>query len=326
MNGLGLGAALAILSILVASTSEPGRAQYPTRPITLVVASAPGGPADIYARLVSDKMSSALGQRIVIENVSGSGGIIGAARVARADPDGYTLLIHQTGISIARALTPNLPYDVAKDFAVVGLINETHALLIGRKDLPASTFPDLIEWMKGPGKPAKVAHPGKGSLGHLVAEMIGKHVGAEINAVPYRGIAPAINDLLGGHVDLLWGSAGIFAPLANEGKVKAYVYSGSVRSHLAPNIPASSELSVPAIMSVPIWHALFVPAGTPKPVVESLNAALRKGLADPVIAKTFHDDGSNAFPEDMQSPEAGDTHVRRELARWHDVVRTLQLK
>lgn len=299
---------------------------YPTRPITLVVASAPGGPADTAARLLSDKMTPILGQKIIVENVPGGGGITGAARAARADPDGYTLLVHQTGITIAPALNAGLQFDVGKDLAVVGLINEGHSLLIGRSTLPANTFPELLAWMQGPGKPAKIAHPGAGTLGHLVTELFGRFAGTEINAIAYRGIGPALNDVVGGHVDLLWGSAAAFAPMVNSGAAKAFVYGGPSRSHLAPDLPAISEFQAPDVLAAPVWHAMFAPANTPKEIIMKLNGALRQALADTQIVKTFREGAIEVFPAEMQTPEAGDAYVRRELTRWRDAITNLSLK
>jgi tripartite-type tricarboxylate transporter receptor subunit TctC len=264
-------------------------------------------------------MSATLGQPIVVENVSGAGGVIGAARAARAAPDGYTILVQQTGITIAAALDQNLSFNVERDLTAVGLVNTSYSFLVGRKSLPADNLHQLIDWMKGPGHPAKFAHPGTGTLGHLETILFAKSTGVDIDLVPYRGIGPAMNDLLGGHVDLLWAGAVSSATLINSGMVKAYAFGGKKRSPLAPDVPSTNELGYPEL-DMPFWHALFVPAATPQPIIQKLNVALRDALADPHVMKAYADNGVEAFPPDQLTPEAADAYVRGELARWKKVI------
>lgn len=293
---------------------------YPQRPITLVAATAPGGPGDIAARVIAGRMSAILGQQIVIENVPGAGGVTGAARVARAEPDGHTLLIHQTGITIAPSLYSKLPFSLEKDLTAVGLVNTSYSFLVGRSSLPANSLGELTNWMKGSGRPAKFAYPGNGTLGHLTTVLFAKSMGVEIDPVPYRGIGPAMNDILGGHVDLLWAGAASSAPLIKAGTVKAYAFGTNKRSPLAPDVPSAGELGYPEV-DIPFWHALFVPAATPKPIIEKLNAALRETLADPEVVKTYAQSGVEAFPPDQLTPDAANAFVRRELDRWSKVIR-----
>ena len=293
---------------------------YPQRHITLIAATAAGGPGDVAARIVAEQMSNILGQAVVVENVPGGGGITGAARVARAEPDGYTLLIHQTGITIAPALYPKLSFNVENDLTAVGLVNTSYMFLVGRNDLPANNLRGLFDWMKGPGHPARFAHPGIGSIGHLATVLAAKSANTEIAAVPYRGIGPAMNDIMGEHVDLLWPGAVSAAPLIKAGKVKAFAFGGPKRSPLAPNVPAVGELGYPEL-EVPLWHALFVPAGTPRAVILTLNDALRKAVANPNVEKAFAEAGVEAFSPDMQSTEAANGFVKHELERWRKVVR-----
>jgi len=320
--------AVAIVALIAMGFADSLQAQptnYPQRPITLIAATAAGGPGDTAARLIAEHMTPILGQQVVVENVGGAGGILGAARVARAEPDGYTLLLHQTGITVAPAINPNLTFDIRKYFTAVGLVNTSHFFLVGRNHLPPNDFHGLVGWMKGPGHPAKFAHPGVGSLGHLTTLLFAKFARTDIDAVAYRGIGPAMNDLLGGHVDLLWPGAVAAAPLIKAGKLKGYAFGGRERSKLAPDLPSVVELQAPELVT-PFWHALFAPAATPTPIVEKLNAALRQALAHPRLRKAYEETGVEAFPPDMLTVEASNAFVRGEIERWAAVAREFQLK
>ena len=316
-----LAAVLAIVGLQASAHSQ--QTNYPQRPITLIAATAPGGPGDTAARLIAERMTPILGQQVVVENVSGAGGILGAARAAHAQPDGYTLLLHQTGITVAPSFNSNLTFDIRKDFQTVGLVNTSYFFLIGRKDLPAKDFAELATWMKA--NPAKVAHPGVGSLGHLTTMLFANHIGAPINAVAYRGIGPAMNDLLGGHVDLLWPGAVASAAQIKAGKVKGYAFGGKTRSKLAPDVPSVVELNAPELVT-PFWHALFAPAATPKPIVQKLNDALRKALADPQLLKIYEQTGVEAFPPEMLTVEASHAFVQSEITRWSATVKKMNIK
>ncbi len=318
--------AACVVAAAGAVLAQPASAEtFPQRVITLVAATAAGGPGDAVARIIADRMSAILGQQVVVENVAGGGGTIGAARVARAKPDGYTMLMHQTGITIAPALYPKLAYDVEKDLTAVGLVNISYTFLVGRKSLPAGDIKDLAAWMKGSGKPAKFAHPGTGSMGHLATVAFAKAIGAEIDPVPYRGIGPAMNDLMGEHVDLVWAGPATALPQIKSGNVKVYAYNGDKRSTVLPDVPSAGELGYKDV-DVPFWQALFVPAATPKPIVDQLNAALRTALADPKVVKAFQDTGAEAFPADKLSPEAANAFIHNELVRWRKVVTENNIK
>lgn len=313
-------AVLATVTLGIAAGPVVGAEAYPQRIINLLVASAPGGPADSAARIIGGPMSAFLGQRIVIENVPGGGGMIGAARVAHANADGYTLLLHQTGLTIAPSLYPKLGFDVAKDFAPVGLVNTSYSVLVGRKSIPANDFKELIAWMKGPGRPVRFAHPGVGTLGHLATVLFAKSVKTDVNAIPYKGIGPAMADIIGDHVDLVLAGSISAAPLVNTGKVKAFANAADKRNPLLPNIPAVTEVGYPEI-AIPFWHALYAPAATPRPILERLNEALRRALADPQVVNAYKESGTEAFPPDQWSIEAATAFVHRELDRWAKDVR-----
>jgi tripartite-type tricarboxylate transporter receptor subunit TctC len=298
---------------------------YPSRTITLVIPSAAGGPADVSARLIADRMSAALGQPVVVEDLPGAGGTIGMAKAARAAPDGYTLMIHQTGFAITPALYAKLPFDTEKDFVTVGLVNYSSVYLVGRKSLPAKNFAEVVAWMKGPGNPAKFAHPGKGTTGHLQTLVLLRAIGVEANLIPYRGIAPAVNDLLGEHIDITQVGAAASGPLIRDGKIKAYASTGAERDAAFPDIPTFAELGYKQLAR-PFWHALFAPAGTPKPILDKLNAALRETLADPAVQKNYARSGVAAYPEAQRSIEAGAAYVQSELDFWGKVVRDNGIK
>ncbi|HWM82504.1 MAG TPA: tripartite tricarboxylate transporter substrate binding protein [Pseudolabrys sp.] len=292
-------------------------ANYPTRVITLIAASAAGGPADIAARTIAERMSETLGQHVIVENVPGGGGIIGAARVAQAAPDGYTLLIHQTGIAISASLHRKITFDIKKDLAVVGLVNTSNSFLIGKKSLAAANWNELLAYMKK--QPTSFAHPGVGALGHMAGVLIAQSTGVKLDFVSYRGLGPAMNDILGGHVDLLWAGAVSAVPAIKAGKVHVYAYGGEERSPLLPDVPTLKELGYPNVI-VPFWHALFAPAGTPAPIIEKLNTSLRKALADPRVVKAFTQGGVEIFPPNMLSAAAGQAFFNSEIDRWKTIV------
>jgi tripartite-type tricarboxylate transporter receptor subunit TctC len=299
---------------------------YPSRVITLVVPSTPGGPGDVSARLIADRMSQSLGQQIIIETAPGAGGTIGMARVARAAPDGYTLMIHQNGFAITPALYARLTFDTAKDFVTVGLVNRSYVYLVGRKSLPAKDFAELSAWMKGPGKPAKFAHPGSGTVGHLnTVVLVGLMGAADTNLIPYRGIAPAVNDLLGEHIDLAQVGAAVAAPLMRDGRIRGYASAASKRDPGFADVPTFGELGLKELER-PFWHALFAPAATPKPVLEKLNAALRDALNDPRVQQAYAASGVEAYPQNLWPLEAAQSYVREEMDYWAKVVRDNKIK
>lgn len=313
-------AVIAAASLALAPAGGAFAQVFPQRTITIVAPTAAGGPGDIAARGVADRMSSILGQTIVIENMAGAGGLQGTARVARAEPDGYTLLVHQTGIAFAPALDPPTPFNVEKDLTTVGLVNTSYLVLVGRKSLAPAGLAGLIAWMKTPGNQTRFAHPGSGTLGHLATLVFARSVGVEVDAVSYRGVAPAMTDIVGGHVDLVWGGAAVASQLIAAGTIKGYVVGGPKRLDRIPEVPHAQEAKQPAL-DMPFWHAMFAPAATPEPVIDKLNAALNEALADAKVIKSYADGGAEPFPANMRSPEVANAFVKSEIARWSGVVR-----
>jgi tripartite-type tricarboxylate transporter receptor subunit TctC len=293
---------------------------YPTRPVTMIVAFPPGGADDATARIIQDAMQRALGQPIVIENIGGAGGMIAAAKAAHAEPDGYTILLHQDALAAGMTLYPNRTFDAEKDFVAIGLVNTTTNTLAGRPTLPPNNFNELLTWMKQPGQAIKVGHPGVGSFGHLAEVLIFQQLGVKVTQVPYRGAGPALVDLLGGQVDLGPISAVVATPLVKSGKLKAYAIIGHKRFAGLPDLPTMGELGYKKA-DIDFWHMLLAPAGTPRPIIDKLNAALRAALADPKVRKTYAEGGMDEYPADEETPEAAAALLKREIPLWGQVVR-----
>ena len=312
--------AAALLAAGISATGPASAQTYPSRPITLVVPYPPGGATDAIARIVQDSMSQSLGQQIVIENIGGAGGMIAAGRAARAAPDGYTLLLHQVALAAGMTLYSNLAFDAEKDFVTIGPVNTSATTIAARPTLPPNNMAELVRWMKEPGQNAKIAHAGVGSFAHLCGVLFAQEVGATVTQVPYRGAGPALNDLLAGHADLGCQSAAVAGPLIKAGKLKGYAILGKSRFAGLPDVPTTAEAGYKKL-DLGFWHILFSPAGTPRPIVDRLNAALRHALADATVRKTFDEGGMELFPPDQQTPEAASALLKREIKLWGDVIR-----
>jgi len=293
---------------------------YPNRPVTMIVAFPPGGADDATARIIQDAMQRALGQPIVIENFGGAGGTLAAAKAAKAAPDGYTILQHQNALAAAMALYPNRTFDADKDFVTIGLINTAAGVLAGRPDLPPNNFDELLRWMKANGRNVKIGHPGVGSYGHLADMLIMRELGMTPTQVPYRGAGPALVDLLGGQVDLGPISAIVAGPLVHGGKLKAFATIGKKPFAGFPQLKTLGQLGYHKL-DFDFWHMLLAPAGTPRAIVDKLNAALRVALADPKVRKTFADGGMDEYPDAEMTPEAAHALLESEIKFWGDVVR-----
>jgi len=312
--------AAALLAAGISAIGAASAQTYPSRPITLVVPYPPGGATDAIARIIQDSMSQSLGQQIVVENIGGAGGMIADGRAARAAPDGYTVLLHQVALAAGMTLYPNLAFDAEKDFVPIGLINTAASTLAARPTLPPNDIAELVRWMKAPGQNAKIAHPGVGSFGHLAGVLVAEEIGASVTQVPYRGAGPALNDLLASVADLSSISAVVAGPLVKAGKIKAYAIIGRTRFAGLPELPTMGEVGYKKL-DLDFWHMLLAPAGTPRPIVDRLNAALRYALADAKVRKTFDEGGMDVFAPDQQTPEAAGALLKRELKLWGEVIR-----
>jgi tripartite-type tricarboxylate transporter receptor subunit TctC len=306
----------------LAAVPRTVRAQaYPVRPITMICPFPPGGATDAISRIIQDALGKALGQPIVVENVGGAGGMIAAARAARAANDGYTILIHQIALAAGMTLYSNLTFDAEKDFVTIGLVNTAASMLVGRPTLPPNDLKELIAWAKQPGQIVQIGHAGVGSYSHLVGVLIAQELGITATQIPYRGAGPATVDLMAGHVDLesLAAVAGIAQ--VNAGKLKAYAILGRKRFAGAANLPTMGELGY-GKLDLDFWHMLLAPAGTPRPIVDRLNTALRATLADAKVQKTFADNGMDLFPAEQETPEAARALLKDAIKLWGDVIRT----
>jgi len=311
--------AAAILAAGLLATGSAAAQTYPERPITMLVAFPPGGADDAIARIIQDPLQKALGQPIVVENLGGAGGSIAAAKAARAEPDGYTIVLHQDALAAAMTLYPNRTFDAEKDFVPIGLINTAATTLAGRPDLPPNNFKELLAWSKKPGQNIKVGHPGVGSFGHLADVLIMQELGLKVTQVPYRGAGPALVDLLAGQVDLSIISAVVAGPLVKDGKMKAYAVVGGKRFAGLPDLPTFGELGYKKL-NIDFWHMLLAPAGTPRPIVDKLNAALRTALADARVQHTFAEGGMDLYPANEETPEAAAALLKSEIKLWGDVI------
>jgi putative tricarboxylic transport membrane protein len=309
--------AATVLGLVGLAAPSPAQ-QYPSRVVTVIVPYPAGGPTDQLARATAPALSDKLGQSFVVENVSGGGTIIATGRVARAAPDGHTLLLHNLQISANVALYRNLPFDTEKDLAPVIFINNNPLVLVGRKTLAPDTLKELIAYMKT--KPVKMAHPGAGSTGHLATSLFAQEAGVTVDHIPYRGAAPALQDIAGGHVDLFFATPQSVVQQVASGQVKAYGITAKESSPLFPKVPSFVQELGPKL-EILYWHALFAPAGTPDAVVDKLNAALQAIIADPAIVKAWADTGVAPYPKEQRSPAAARALLKGEIARWGQVVR-----
>lgn len=246
--------------------------------------------------------------------------MVAAARAAHAEPDGYTILLHQNALAAGMTLYPDRTFDAEKDFVTIGLVNTTINTLAGRPTLTPKNFDELLLWMKKPDRTIKVGHPGVGSFGHLGEVLIFQELGIPVIQVPYRGAGPALVDLLAGQVDLGPISAVVARPLINAGKLKAYAVIGSKRFAGLPQLKTMGELGYKNL-DIDFWHMLLAPVGTPRPIVNKLNTALRTALADAKVRSTFAQGGMDEYPADQETPEAASALLTREIKLWGDVIR-----
>jgi len=310
-----------LLSLSAALVWTAASAQdYPTRPITMIVAFPPGGADDATARILQDPLQRALGQPVVIENVAGAGGTLAAAKAAKAAPDGYTILLHQNSLAAAMTLYPHRTFD-PESFVPIGLVNTAAGTLAGRADLPPNNFNELLRWVKTPGLNIKFGHPGVGSWGHLAGVLIVQELGMPVTQIPYRGAGPVLIDMLGGQVDMGVLSAIAAAPQVRDGKLKAYAIVGKTEFAGLPGLKTLGELGHKKL-HFDFWHALFAPAGTPRPIIDKLNAALRTALTDERLKKTYAEGGMDRYPPEQMTPEAAGALLKQEIPLWGEVIRT----
>jgi tripartite-type tricarboxylate transporter receptor subunit TctC len=310
----------ALLTLLLAAAVCTASAQeYPTRPVTIIVPFPAGGPTDQVARVLAAKFAEKLGQPFVVENVTGGNTIIATGRLARATPDGHTLLVHNLQISANPGLYGSkLPYDTERDIVPVGFINHNPLVLVGRKALPPNTLAELIAYMRT--RSLNFAHPGAGTTGYITTALFLQQAKLEALLVPYRGAAPALQDMVGNHVDLFFTTPQSVLPLIADGKLKAYGITSKEPYAQFPGVASFVDEYGPKL-EIQYWHALFAPAATPKVAIDKLNATLDAVLDDPAIVKSWAATGVLPYAKEQRSPQAAQALFKREIARWGEVVR-----
>jgi tripartite-type tricarboxylate transporter receptor subunit TctC len=298
---------------------------YPSRPITIVVAFAAGGSGDTITRILADHMRTQLGQPIVVENVGGAAGSIGVGRVARAAPDGYTIISGNWPTHVLNGAVYNLNYDVLKDFEPISLIATESLVLTSRKDFPAASLADLIAWLRANPDKATAGTTGPGGVGHVVGVFFQKETSTQFQFVPYRGLAPAVRDLIGGQIDIMFDTSANALPHVRNGSIKAFGITAKARLAAAPNIPTMDEGGLPGLQ-ISNWRAMWAPKGTPHDVILKLNAAMRSALADPMVQKRLTDLGQELYPPEQLTPEALGALQKAEIERWWPVIKAANIK
>jgi tripartite-type tricarboxylate transporter receptor subunit TctC len=312
-----------------AVTALPGRAHasdaYPSRPIAMVVPFAAGGPTDVVARSVAAAMSKSLGQSVVVENRLGAGGTVSAAYVAKAAPDGYTILIHHNGMATAPALYSKLPYKPLTDFSFVGQVADVPMTLLGRHDLPANNLAELVSYIQKNQAKVNLANAGLGAVSQLCGMLFQKAIGVDLQTIPYQGTAPAMTALLGGQVDILCDQTTQTLPHIKAEKVKLYGVTTAERIAALPNTPTLREGGLKGF-EVKVWHGIYAPKGTPPAVIDKLNGALRVALKDPAVVARMKDLGAVIVPEDKQTPEGLRTWLSSEIDKWSPIIKAAGVK
>ena len=313
---------LTLLAVAAVATA-PAWAEYPEKPVTMVVPFAAGGPTDKVARDLAEVMRKGLNnQTIVIDNVGGAGGTLGAAKVAKAAPDGYTLLLHHIGMATSPALYRNLPYKTLDDFEYVGMVNEVPMTVIGRSTLPANNFAELRKWLEANKGKINLANAGLGAASHLCGLLFQQSLGIDMTTVPYKGTAPAMTDLLGGQVDIMCDQTTNTTQQIEGGKVKAYAVTSTKRltTPALAKLPTLDESGLKGF-NVQIWHGLYAPKGTPKAALDKLNAALRNALKDPEFIKRQEALGAVVVTDGRLGGAEHKAFVAAEIAKWGPAIK-----
>lgn len=304
-------------AVMVAASASAQN--YPTRPVTMVIPFAAGGPTDVVGRLIAQSMSKTLGQQVIVENTVGAGGTIAAARVARATPDGYTMLLHHIGQSTAPSLYRKLPYDALTAFETVGLVTDVPMTVVAKGNFPAKDFNELVQYVKSNKDKVNLANAGTGSASHLCGLLFQEAIGVEVATIPYKGTAPAMNDLLGGQVDVMCDQTTNTTSYIKSGKIKAYAVTTPKRLAVLPDLPTTREAGLPAL-DVAVWHGLYAPKGTPRDVVVKVNNALKVALKDPMVIERFAGLGTEPVAESRTTPEVHRQFLTAEVAKWKKVI------
>jgi tripartite-type tricarboxylate transporter receptor subunit TctC len=309
-----------LFAILLALAPAAAEAEtYPDRTITIVVPFSAGGPTDTVTRLVGEAMSKDLSQQIIVENVTGAGGTLGAARVAKAEPDGYTLLLYHIGMATSATLYRKLPFNALEDFEYIGLVTDVPMVVVGKKDLPPNDLKGLIDYVKANKDTITYANAGIGAASHLCGMLFMSQIGTAVTTVPYKGTGPALTDLIGGQVDFMCDQTTNTTNQIKAGEIKAYATTTKERLPNLPDIPTAAEAGLPGL-EVTVWHGLYAPKGTPKEIVDRLSQSLKKALKDEIVVQRFAELGTAPVPEDQATPEALKQRLTSEIERWRPII------
>lgn len=309
---------LMCLSLLVAPVAFAE--EYPTKVITMIIPFSAGGPTDTVGRLLGRAMGESMKSQIIIENVAGAGGTIAAARVARSAPDGYTIFLHHIGQSTAPALYRKLSYDVFKDFEPIGLVTDVPMTLVARKDFPPNNLKELIAYVKANKDKVTYANAGLGAASHLSGMLFMSAIETDLTTIPYKGTGPAMNDLMGGQVDFMIDQTTNTTGQIKGGKIKVYGVTTKTRVPSLPDVPTMHEAGLPNF-EVAVWHALYAPKGTPKPIIDKLVKALKDALKDPNVKQRFAELGTEPVADNRANPEALRTHLKAEVDKWAPIIK-----
>lgn len=313
--------AVAVLTLVTVFGAVTAFAQdYPGKPITMVVPYAPGGSTDVLARILAETMSKDLKQPVIVENIGGAGGTVGSGRVAKAVPNGYTLLFHNMGLAAAPALYRTLSFDPIADFEPIGLVADVPMILVGRKDLPPVTLTELITYARVHRDKLTFANSGPGSTAHLCAMLLMSQTQIELTSVPYRGTGPALQDLIGGQVDLLCDQ-----PVSTAGHIqgkllKAYAIANKTRIAILPTVPTFSEAGLPGF-ELAVWHGLYAPKGTSQQILNRLNLSLQRALADPILIQKFSTMGTAPVEAGRVTAQALSAHLKSQINSWGPIIK-----
>jgi tripartite-type tricarboxylate transporter receptor subunit TctC len=306
---------------LVASTCAWSQASWPTRPISLVVPFAAGGPTDVVARTLGVAMQKTLGQTVVIENKLGAGGTVAAAAVARAQPDGYTFFIHHNGMATAPALYRKLSFNPLTDFEYVSEAVNVPMTLLARRDFPANNFKEFAAYVKANPEKINLANAGLGAVSQLCGMLLERALDVKLTSVPFQGTAPAMNALLGGQVDILCDQTTQTIPQIKAGNVKFYGVTTKTRIKALPDAPTLDEQGLKNF-EVVVWHGIYAPKGTPKPIIDKMNAAIRAALKDPMVVQRMAELGGEIVPDSQLSPEVLHAWLKSEIDKWGPIIRS----
>src|SRR3954465_10398887 len=318
-------AAWAALITILAVAGAARADDYPSRPITIIVPFAAGGPSDAMARVLAERMRTSLGQPLVIENVTGAGGSIGVGRAVHSPPDGYTISFGHLGTHVANGAVYKLGYDLVADLEPVVLLPSNPLIVVSKNAVPAKSLAEFLAWLKAQPRPAAAGTAGNGSGGHTAGLYFEQLTGIKLQYVPYPGTAPAMNDLIAGQIDLIVDQTSNSINQVRAGTIRGYAITDNKRLSSAPEIPTAEEAGLKGF-NMPLWSGLWVPKGTPKEIVTRLNAAAVEALNDPAVKKQLESQGLEMTPQDQLTPEALGTRQKAEIAKWWPIIKAANIK